>query len=85
MDAEPRRPAACEHIDEDPFDAGLVEILVLAKRYDILQQSGPIDTRPGVTYDKATEIRLAGHRAETPEQVRVEAFVDDFAGMGHEQ
>ena len=58
-EATPESTAALEDVNEDAFDTGLVKILVLAKRDDVLQQGCRVDARALVTNLDAAHVVAA--------------------------
>src|SRR5690606_15317029 len=57
------RIEACRQVDEDPLDALLVELAVVAERDQVAQQARRIDPWAGALDAHARPIRLAGDRA----------------------
>lgn len=72
------RPAALLNVHVHSFDAGFVKILMLSERHDVVENRRSSNARAAIADQHTAEIRLAGDRAKTPQQVRMQFFGDDF-------
>ena len=76
VDRQRIAPALLDDVDEDAFDAMLVESGVTAKRYEIAQKRGAIDRRPAIGDLHRREVRLERDRTQRPEEIGLQRFLD---------
>ena len=68
--------ASLQNIHEHSFNAGFMEVVVLAKRNDVIQQRIVIDLWTTIVNRDTPNIGLPGDRTQAAQQVAVNVFLD---------